>query len=145
VAYSPSQIAYLALVNLRDRPWLAGSALAAELGIHRHTLDRAIYSCLGLHFQAVRSVCQRISLNRFKTATKPRSLKEIANEVGLSSPKALMRRMRGLEACSLEQFVETLGGTSPHSSTWEALFAHFTDRASLLNQRVGPARRSGSK
>lgn len=81
---------------LKAEPGRSLSSIAVELGISRHTADRALRA-VGVSFRDLRLARTKEALERLATAKRPLLQKELAALLGFGSQRRLLAWRRRLE------------------------------------------------
>jgi transcriptional regulator GlxA family with amidase domain len=91
VAYDRSKVLLNVDKSLCSNPWTTLSALALQLGVERHTIERIVRQSYGVSFRSYRTgQVLMLSLNLLLDQTCL-SVKEIANRLGFGSASSFSR------------------------------------------------------
>jgi methylphosphotriester-DNA--protein-cysteine methyltransferase len=96
MTYDAPSLADLVRRCLEAAPLTPLSAISQASRIDRHTLTRALREVHGLTFREMRADILRRRVASVKTADPPRSVKEIAFELGYRAANSLSRQRRGV-------------------------------------------------
>jgi DNA-binding transcriptional regulator YhcF (GntR family) len=96
MAYRHDAIVKKAEALLLTSPALSEAQLAMKLGVHRHTLGRALAQVRGISFRRLRDRCWHLTLAKYHSDERVMSLKELANEIGCSRRTLERRKARFL-------------------------------------------------
>ncbi len=82
---------------LENAPLTSLTQMARAANVDRHTLTRALRTAEGLTFRQLRSDTLRRRIAVARTTAPPRSVKEIAFELGYRVPSSLARQCRAYQ------------------------------------------------
>ena len=85
---------------LEGQPGCSLASIAATLGVDRHTITRQLKLHCGVTFVELQDQYLRMALEKLNANPRLVLRKEIAQELGLRSTQALLRRRRKLAQCS---------------------------------------------
>ena len=96
MTYDASSLAGLVRRCLEAAPLTPLSAISRVVLIDRHTLTRALLTTEGVTFRQLRADILRKRVESVRTVVPPRSIKEIAFELGYQAANSLSRRNPGI-------------------------------------------------
>lgn len=93
MSYHAHRIADLTVGLVQRQPWLSVAEVSERLGIHRHTLQRALKAC-GRSFASIKLEIVVSRLERHFASGGPESFKQIWSELGFVSAGSFARYVR---------------------------------------------------
>lgn len=114
MAYEHAGIVEVVLGRVPSNPTATLATLAVELGVHRHTVQRALNKCLGRTFRELQKEAIDLQAADLLRACN-RSIKEVALEMGYRSPHSLSRRLKR-DVGATASVLRNRGGKLEHSA-----------------------------
>ena len=94
VSYDHATVANAVKTRLLEAPRSSLDSICNGLSVERHTVRRALQSTFGLNFRQLQRLCLLQRATELQCGARVRSGKEIAFELGYSSPQSLSRLRR---------------------------------------------------
>lgn len=104
MGYQSQIVVHLAVTLVRQQPWLSAEAVSERLGVHRHTLQRAL-KAHGQNFASIKKAIVLKHLERRLADSKSISLKQIWTELGFASASSFARYVRRTTGKSPTEFI----------------------------------------
>ena len=96
MGYDAPSLVILVERILESAPLTTLAAISKGTGIGRHTFTRALRGVSGVTFREKRTEVLRARVEKSKYGDTPRTIKEIAFDLGYRSANSLSRRMPGI-------------------------------------------------
>ena len=94
MSYDLQTLAMLVDARLRHSPLVSMTSLAADMGVHRHTIGRAIKLRFGMTFATLREQYLAKAIEESLSGSPLKSIKVVAEQIGFGSATALARASR---------------------------------------------------